>query len=128
MFMHNTEQWDYPTVAALVAPRPLLIVNTDSDPIFPLDGVVRVFEEARHVYKLLGAADKIALAIGPGSFTGLRIGLATALGLSFGTERRIIPVPTLAALAPDRRCPSSRACGWRASRCPPVCSAAARSR
>ncbi len=43
--------------------------------------------------------DRIALSIGPGSFTGLRVGLATALGLCFGTERRIVPVPTLAALS-----------------------------
>ncbi|MEE9279732.1 MAG: tRNA (adenosine(37)-N6)-threonylcarbamoyltransferase complex dimerization subunit type 1 TsaB [Myxococcota bacterium] len=41
----------------------------------------------------------IALSIGPGSFTGLRVGLATALGLCFGTERRVVPVPTLAALS-----------------------------
>lgn len=46
----------------------------------------------------------IALSIGPGSFTGLRVGLATALGLCFDTARRIVAVPTLAALsthAPD---------------------------
>jgi len=43
--------------------------------------------------------ERIALAIGPGSFTGLRIGLATALGLAFGTRRLLVPVPTLAALA-----------------------------
>jgi tRNA threonylcarbamoyladenosine biosynthesis protein TsaB len=43
--------------------------------------------------------EAIALSIGPGSFTGLRIGLATALGLCFGTPRRVLPVPTLAALA-----------------------------
>jgi tRNA threonylcarbamoyladenosine biosynthesis protein TsaB len=43
--------------------------------------------------------ERIALAIGPGSFTGLRIGLATALGLTFGTARQLVPVPTLAALA-----------------------------
>jgi tRNA threonylcarbamoyladenosine biosynthesis protein TsaB len=52
----------------------------------------------------LDAIDAIALCIGPGSFTGLRIGLATALGLCFGTQLRIVPVPTLAALslqAPD---------------------------
>ena len=39
MFMVNTYRWDYPLVAALVAPRPLLISNTDKDTIFPLDGV-----------------------------------------------------------------------------------------
>ena len=41
----------------------------------------------------------IALSIGPGSFTGLRVGLAMALGLCFDTERKIVPVPTLAALS-----------------------------
>jgi tRNA threonylcarbamoyladenosine biosynthesis protein TsaB len=41
----------------------------------------------------------IALSVGPGSFTGLRVGLALALGLCFDTERRIVPVSTLAALA-----------------------------
>ncbi len=43
--------------------------------------------------------EAIALSVGPGSFTGLRIGLATALGLSFQSDREIIPVPTLAALS-----------------------------
>jgi tRNA threonylcarbamoyladenosine biosynthesis protein TsaB len=47
----------------------------------------------------LERVERIALSIGPGSFTGLRVGLATALGLCFGTERRIVPVPTLAALS-----------------------------
>jgi tRNA threonylcarbamoyladenosine biosynthesis protein TsaB len=47
----------------------------------------------------LADVDVIALSIGPGSFTGLRIGLATALGLCFGSERLVVPVPTLAALA-----------------------------
>jgi tRNA threonylcarbamoyladenosine biosynthesis protein TsaB len=47
----------------------------------------------------LDAVERIALSIGPGSFTGLRVGLATALGLCFGTQRRIVPVPTLAALS-----------------------------
>jgi len=51
------------------------------------------------VGRRLDEVDRIALAIGPGSFTGLRIGLATALGLAFGTPRKLVPVPTLAALA-----------------------------
>ena len=47
----------------------------------------------------LDTVSVIALSVGPGSFTGLRIGLATALGLCFATDRGIVPVPTLAALS-----------------------------
>jgi dienelactone hydrolase len=66
MFVVNTYRWDYPLVAALVAPRPLLIANTDSDSIFPLDGVVRTYDKARRIYALYGSADKIGLTIAPG--------------------------------------------------------------
>lgn len=52
-----------------------------------------------HAGVTLDAVDALALTIGPGSFTGLRIGLSTALGLAFGTSLRLAPVPTLAALA-----------------------------
>ncbi len=63
MFQVNTYRWDYPMVAALVAPRPLMILNTDDDRIFPLDGVVDVFQKTRKVYELLGAKDKLGLAM-----------------------------------------------------------------
>lgn len=66
MFMFNTYQWDYPMVAALVAPRPLLISNTDTDSIFPLDGVYRTFTTARDIYELYGKPENIALNITPG--------------------------------------------------------------
>ncbi|HTO71219.1 MAG TPA: tRNA (adenosine(37)-N6)-threonylcarbamoyltransferase complex dimerization subunit type 1 TsaB [Myxococcota bacterium] len=61
--------------------------------------LVRLDELFARVGRRLDDVGEIALAIGPGSFTGLRIGLATALGLAFGTERKLVPVPTLAALA-----------------------------
>ena len=61
-----------------------------------LDGVDRLLSQ-RGVG--LEAVSAIAVSIGPGSFTGLRVGLATALGLCFDTPRRLVPVPTLAALS-----------------------------
>lgn len=50
MFLVNRYGWDYSMLAAMVFPRPLLIGNTDKDPIFPLDGVERVHYQVRHVY------------------------------------------------------------------------------
>lgn len=66
MFQVNTRRWDYDKVAALIAPRPLLIANTDKDPIFPLDGVVSVYSGVRRIYKALGAEAKIGIHIAEG--------------------------------------------------------------
>ena len=66
MFFVNTYRWDYPQLAALAAPRPLLLCNSDSDSIFPLDGVVRLRNKVHHVYELLGASEKFGLVITPG--------------------------------------------------------------
>ncbi len=47
----------------------------------------------------LETVDAVAVAAGPGSFTGLRIGSATAKGLALAMKKPVIPVPTLAGMA-----------------------------
>lgn len=68
--------------------------KTHSQTLLPmLDEIARMIELD------LQTIDAIAVAAGPGSFTGLRIGAATAKGLGLALEKLIISVPTVDALA-----------------------------
>lgn len=68
--------------------------KTHSQTIMPmLDNMVKLIDTN------LSEIDYIACACGPGSFTGLRIGAATAKGLAHGLDKKIIPIPTLDGLA-----------------------------
>ena len=55
-----------------------------------------VMKEAGLAYKDL---DAVATSMGPGSYTGLRIGVSTAKGLCYAMEKPLIAIDTLAAMA-----------------------------
>lgn len=68
--------------------------KTHSQTLLPmLDEVARMIELD------LDGIDAIAIAGGPGSFTGLRIGSATAKGLGLALKKPLIHIPTVDALA-----------------------------
>ncbi|MDU6266697.1 MAG: tRNA (adenosine(37)-N6)-threonylcarbamoyltransferase complex dimerization subunit type 1 TsaB [Anaerocolumna aminovalerica] len=68
--------------------------KTHSQTLLPmLDEIVKMIElDIKDI-------DAIAVAAGPGSFTGLRIGSSTAKGLGLALNKPIIPVPTLEGMA-----------------------------
>lgn len=68
--------------------------KTHSQTLLPmLDEILRMTETE------LEEIDAIAIAGGPGSFTGLRIGSATAKGLGLALDKPLISIPTVDALA-----------------------------
>ena len=78
----------------LIAEYTVQYKKTHSQTLLPM------LEEISRMVELdLAAVDAIAVAAGPGSFTGLRIGSATAKGLAFALQKPIVPVPTVDGLA-----------------------------
>ena len=57
---YNTYQWEWTTIAAMIAPRPMLFANSDNDPIFPMDANHRIIERLRKFYAMLGHPERIA--------------------------------------------------------------------
>ena len=78
----------------LVAEYTMNYKKTHSQTLLPM------LEEIKKSIDLdLSSIDAIAVAAGPGSFTGLRIGSATAKGLGLALKKPLVEVPTLEGLA-----------------------------
>ena len=80
--------------AGLIAEVRLNVKSTHSERLMTAIDHVMV-----QSFMKLSDVDVFAIAIGPGSFTGLRIGLSTVKGLSYATGKPIVSVPTLEAFA-----------------------------
>ncbi len=57
--------YDAGSMLALIAPRPVLVINGDSDPRTPLAGVQEAVAAARPVYRTMGVEDKLGLYLQP---------------------------------------------------------------
>lgn len=72
--------------------------NTHSEQLLPL-----IVQALNHLKLSVKDLDAVGVTIGPGSFTGLRIGMATAKGLAQGAKRPFLAIPTLDVLAENGR-------------------------
>ena len=104
MYFVNQFGWDYPRVAQLVAPRPLMISNTDQDRIFPLDGVQRTYWATHQVYDQLGKRDHLGLNITPGPHQDtqdLRVSALRWLNQHLKDEDPLIESPAVPLFEPE---------------------------
>jgi tRNA threonylcarbamoyladenosine biosynthesis protein TsaB len=78
----------------VVASESLPMIRGHAEALMPL--VARVMKESGLAF---AALDRIVVTTGPGSFTGLRVGIAAARGLGLATKIPVVGVSTLSAYA-----------------------------
>jgi len=68
MFLYNHHRWEWTTIAALVAPRPLLFQNSGHDPIFPMSANERIRARLERHYGLFSnkPGDLFDIGVTPG--------------------------------------------------------------
>src|SRR2546421_6712889 len=81
-------------IGALIASETLAMSRGHAEALMPL--IARVIDEADVEFKQL---DRIAVTTGPGSFTGLRVGIAAARGIALAAGKPAIGLSTLAGFA-----------------------------
>jgi len=66
MFLYNAYLWPWTRIAGLVAPRPMLFINSDQDRIFPMDANERISNRLERLYSLYGASDCVGTVVSVG--------------------------------------------------------------
>ena len=89
----------------LIAEYALNIAETHTSRLMPM-----IDEVLKDANLTITGVDAIAVGLGPGSFTGLRIGIATAKALAMALNKPIVGIPTLDALAHNLPCTSNLIC------------------
>jgi tRNA threonylcarbamoyladenosine biosynthesis protein TsaB len=56
------------------------------------------FENLQEISQTLGSPDKIVVGLGPGSYAGTRIAIATAIGLQTASKARLLGLPSICAI------------------------------
>ena len=82
----------------IIASESLPMPRGHAEALMPL--LARVMKESDMTFHDI---DRVAVTIGPGSFTGLRVGIAAARGIGLATGKPVVGVSTLCAYAAPRR-------------------------
>lgn len=104
MFLHNTFEWPWTRIAALVAPRYLLFANSDNDRIFPMDANERISHRLERFYSLFGAGDRFETLVSVGGHD-YRSDLRQGIFRFLNTHLHLNPSPVTDA---DRDLPVKR--------------------
>ena len=83
---------------ALISEEKILAEISQESKLYHSENLLPQIEEVLRIANV-EKVDAVAVSIGPGSFTGLRIGLAAAKALAYAWQIKIIGVPTLHAMA-----------------------------
>jgi tRNA threonylcarbamoyl adenosine modification protein YeaZ len=78
----------------VIASQTRIMLRGHAEALMPL--IARVMDEAEIEF---GELDRIAVTVGPGSFTGLRVGISAARGIALAAAKPAIGLTTLAGLA-----------------------------
>ncbi len=83
---------------ALISEEKILAEISQESKLYHSENLLPQIEQVLKIANV-EKVDAVAVSLGPGSFTGLRIGLAAAKALAYAWQVKIIGVPTLQALA-----------------------------